>query len=70
MRLCVASSADQQADCSSVRQILDRDARKCSHAVKLYMLELYQDELMDLLRPRAADSKARGAASTPEVHLR
>ena len=46
-------------------QILDRDARKCSHAVKLYMLELYQDELMDLLKPRA--EKSRGGMSTPEV---
>ena len=31
-------------------QILDKDAHKASHAVKLYMLELYCDELMDLLR--------------------
>ncbi len=43
-------------------QILDRDAHKASHAVKLYMLELYQDELMDLLR--VVDKKA---ASSPDV---
>ena len=34
----------------SCPQILDKDAHKASHAVKLYMLELYCDELMDLLR--------------------
>ena len=46
-------------------QILDRDSRKCSHSVKLYMLELYQDELMDLLKPRG--DKSKGAMSNPEV---
>ncbi len=38
-------------------QILDKDAHKASHAVKLYMLELYCDELMDLLRVVDKDKK-------------
>ena len=43
-------------------QILDKDAHKASHAVKLYMLELYCDELMDLLR--VDDKRDKGS---PEV---
>ena len=31
--------------------ILDRDSGKCSFAISTYMLELYQDELTDLLLP-------------------
>ena len=31
--------------------ILDRDASKCLFSVSAYMLELYQDELTDLLIP-------------------
>jgi len=45
-------------------QILDKDAHKASHAVKLYMLELYCDELMDLLRVVDKDKKG-----SPDVRV-
>lgn len=48
-------------------QILDRDSRKSSHSVKLYMLELYQDDLLDLLKHRG--DKSRGAMTNPEVSM-
>ena len=34
---------------SELFHILDRDSAKCSFKVELYMLELYQDDLQDLL---------------------
>jgi hypothetical protein len=38
--------------------VLNADARKASFSVSAYMLELYQDDLCDLLRP--ADQSRKG----------
>ena len=38
--------------------VLNADARKASFSVSAYMLELYQDDLCDLLRP--ADPSRKG----------
>lgn len=47
-------------------RILDRDSGKCSFSVSTYMLELYQDELTDLLLPVPAKGQK---ASLPCLRL-
>ena len=44
--------------------VLDRDSGKYSFAVSVYMLELYQDDLADLLLPPAKLSSTGGKVSS------
>jgi len=46
-------------------QVLDRDSGKYSFTVSSYMLELYQDELTDLLLPVPAKQGIQKVTPTP-----
>ena len=49
---------------------IERDAHKVSYTVKCYMLELYQDVLMDLLIPGGAKKGAVGAPPPPRLEIK
>ena len=47
--------------------VLNADARKASFSVSAYMLELYQDDLCDLLRPADTSRKGGEVCSSPMI---
>eukprot|EP00879_Flechtneria_rotunda_P020451 GHRR01021517.1.p1 GENE.GHRR01021517.1~~GHRR01021517.1.p1 ORF type:complete len:458 (+),score=171.49 GHRR01021517.1:1146-2519(+) len=52
--------------------LIDKDAGKASYTVRLQMLELYQDTLMDLLLPEAPRRSARpiGVVEPPKLDIK